>query len=58
MKQIFRELVYIAICGVLAVILVQIGDDMMRMLREQRAERRERIRSRRDHPSSSGPRYE
>lgn len=58
MKTLFRELVFITLCGAIAVLLVQIGDDMIRLYNETRRERQARNQARRDHPSNSGSRYE
>jgi hypothetical protein len=47
MKQLFRELVFITLCGILAVIVIQVFEDCARMWRQGRAERRARLRQRR-----------
>lgn len=53
MKDLFRELIFVTICGIVAVVVIQITVDFLDMFRQIREERR-----RADHPANGKPRYE
>lgn len=58
MRGLAINLMLLAAAAVLALFVVKIFDDWYQDCEERRAEKRARRCSRRQHPSSSGPRYE